>query len=285
MVNDSIATRTFGQTGQQVTVVGLGGEGILRTYGKPYEAREVIREAIGQGITYFDSAHVYADSEGYYGSVWSELPDVRQRIFQASKSASRDRKGALADLEKTLQRMGTRYLDLWQIHDVRTEADLQAIAGPGGALEAFAEAKSSGKVRFIGVTGHHDPGILTRAVAEWPVDAVMLPVNPVEEVVGGFLTSTLSVAMGKGIAIIGMKILGASRYIYPEWGATPELLIGYALSHDITVAIVGCSTAGEVRTLARMGRDLKPLSGRERLDLARKFEPYREHLAYYRGAL
>jgi predicted aldo/keto reductase-like oxidoreductase len=285
VANNSLATKTFGQTGQRVTVVGLGGEGILRTHGRPHEAREVIQEAVSQGITYFDSAHVYADSEVYYGSVWSELPDVRQRIFQASKSASRDRGGALADLARTLQRMQTRYLDLWQIHDVRTEADLQAIAGPGGALEAFVEAKSSGKVRFIGVTGHHDASVLTRAVAEWPVDAVMLPVNPVEEVVGGFLTSTMPVAMEKGIAIIGMKILGASHYIYPEWGATPELLIRYALSHDITVAIVGCSMAREVKTLARAGRDFKPLSERERSDLVRKFEPYREHLAFYRGVL
>ena len=285
VADDSVATKTFGQTGQKVTVVGLGGEGILRTYGRPYEAREVIREAIGQGITYFDSAHVYADSEVYYGSVWSALPDGRQRIFQASKSASRDRGGALADLERTLQRMGTDYLDLWQIHDVRTEADLQAIAGPGGALEAFAEARSSGKARFIGVTGHHDPGILTRAVREWPVDAVMMPVNPVEEVVGGFLTSTLPVAMEKGIAIIGMKILGASHYIYPEWGVTPELLIRYALSHGITIAIVGCSTVGEVKTLARTGRDPKPLSEHERLGLIQRFEPYREHLAFYRGVL
>lgn len=285
MDSDAIATKTFGQTGQRVTAVGLGGEGVLRTHGRTGDAREVILEAIGQGITYFDSAQVYADSELYYGSVWGELPDVRQGIFQASKSASRDRGGALADLEMTLRRMQTDYLDMWQIHDVRTEADLQAIAGPGGALEAFVEARSSGKVRFVGVTGHYDASVLTRAVEEWPVDAVMLPVNPVEELLGGFLTSTMAVAMEKGIAIIGMKILGASRYIYPEWGATPELLIRYALSHDITVAIVGCSTAREVKTLARMGRDLKPLSEDERLELVRSFEPYRRQLAYYRGVL
>jgi aryl-alcohol dehydrogenase-like predicted oxidoreductase len=284
-VDREIATKIFGQTGRKVTVVGLGGEGILRTHGRIQEAREVIREAIAQGITYFDSAHIYADSEVYYGSVWTELPDVRPRTFQASKSASRDRKGALRDLENTLRRMRTSYLDLWQIHDARTEADLQAIAGPGGSLEAFVEAKSSGKVRFIGVTGHHDASILTRAVREWPVDAVMMPVNPIEEVLGGFLTSTLPAAMGKGIAIIGMKVLGASHYIYPKWGVTPELLIRYALSRDITVAIVGCSTVGEVKTLAGIGHDPKPLSEHERLHLMQRFEPYREHLAFYRGVI
>jgi aryl-alcohol dehydrogenase-like predicted oxidoreductase len=283
--NDGIVTKIFGQTGQEVTLVGLGGEGILRTYGRTPQAQEVIREAITQGITYFDSAHAYADSEVYYGSVWAELPDVRSGIFQASKSARRDRAGALADLEKTLGCMQTSYLDLWQIHDVRTEADLKAVSGPGGALEAFGEAKSSGKVRSIGVTGHHDASILTKAVKEWPVDAVMMPVNPVEEIRGGFLTSTLPAAKARGVAIIGMKILGASHYIHAKLGTTPELLIRYALSHEITVAIVGCSTVDEVKILAGVGRDLKPLSEQEKLHLMEKFKPHVGRLAFYRGVL
>jgi predicted aldo/keto reductase-like oxidoreductase len=261
----------------------MGGEGILRTYGRASEARHVIQAAIDQGITYFDSAHVYADSEIYYGSVWQEQPETRSRVFQTSKSGSRDGGTALADLESTLERLGTSYLDLWQIHDVRTEEDLEAIGGPGGALEAFVEAKSSGQVRFLGVTGHHDPAILTKAVKAWPVDAVMMPVNPVENIIGGFLTSTLSEAKKKGLAVIGMKILGASHYIHPKRGITPELLIRFALSYDITVAIVGCSNVAEVRTLADVGRNSKPLSEEEKLRLIQKFKPYARRLAFYRG--
>jgi aryl-alcohol dehydrogenase-like predicted oxidoreductase len=280
-----IESRVFGRTGQEVTRVGLGGEGILRTYGRSAQAQEVIQEAIAQGITYFDSAHVYADSEVYYGCVWTERPEERSRIFQASKSASRDRQGALADLERTLQRMGVDHLDLWQIHDVRTEQDLEAISDPGGALEAFVETRESGKVRFIGVTGHHDPSVLTRAVREWPVDAVMMPVNPVEESLGGFLTSTLPEAKRKGIGIIGMKVLGASHYVHSKLGITPEILIRYALSQDITVAIVGCSTVGEVRTLADAGRQVDKLSEQERSHLMQAFEPHSRRLAFYRGVV
>jgi len=265
--------------------VGLGGEGVLRTYGQTLKAREVIQAAIDNGISYFDSARVYADSEVYYGSVWREFPETRTQIFQASKSASRDRGGALADLEDTLERLGVDYLDLWQIHDVRTNEDLKSIAGPGGALEAFQEAKSSGKVRYIGVTGHHDPDILTRAVNNWPVDAVMMPVNPVEEVMGGFLTSTLPAAKAKKIAVIGMKIMGGSHYVHLKHGITPELLIRYALSRDITVAIVGCSSAEEVNTLADTGREFKTLSVSEMSRLVEVFEPYARRLAYYRGVI
>ena len=121
-----------------------------------------------------------------------------RRVFQASKSAVRGKAGALAELDQTLKRLQTDYLDLWQIHDIRTPEDIEMIGGPGGALEAFVEAKASGRVRFIGVTGHRQPEILTRAVEDWPVDAVMMPVNPVEGVLGGFLTSTLPAAREKG---------------------------------------------------------------------------------------
>jgi len=285
MSTSTMATDNFTKSGPKVTRVGLGGEGILRTHQRTARAREVIQAAIKQGITYFDSARVYADSEIYYGSVWQELPQTRLQIFQASKSASRDRAGARADLEETLERLNTNYLDLWQIHDVRTHDDIRKISGPGGALEAFVEAKSSGKVRFIGVSGHHDPAILTRAVEEWPVDAVMMPVNPVEVILGGFLTSTLAAARAKGIAIIAMKILGASHYVHFKFGITPELLIRYALSHDITVAIVGCSSAEEVKTLAETGRDFKPPAAEETSQLLKVFEPYARRLAYYRGVL
>jgi aryl-alcohol dehydrogenase-like predicted oxidoreductase len=282
---DTIPTCVFGQTGHKVTRVGLGGEGVLRTYGKSEQAGEVIREAITQGITYFDSAQAYAGSEGYYGSIWTGSQEMRSRIFQASKSASRHKEDALADLENTLRNMGISYLDLWQIHDVRTEEDLRIISGPGGALEAFLQAKSSGKVRSVGVTGHHDPEILTRAVENWPVDSVMIPVNPVEEILGGFLTSTLPAANKTGIAIIGMKILGASHYLQPRLGITAEVLIRFALSQQISVAIVGCSNASEVKTLADVGRSFNPLSQQERTDLMQRLKPYSRQLAFYRGVL
>lgn len=277
--------KSFGFTNQQVTVVGLGGEGVLRTYGKTDQALEVIQEAVAQGITYFDSGRVYAESELYYGAFWKKTPETRSRIFQTSKSASRDKAGALADLEQTLQRLNTHYLDLWQIHDVRTEDELQHIAGPGGALEAFLEARASGRVRFIGVTGHHDPRILTKAIREWPVDAVMMPVNPVEELVGGFLTSTLPMAQEKGIAIIAMKTLGAAHYLIPQLGTTAASLIRYALSHQITVALVGCSTPEEVKIAARAGADEQTLSQQEKKDLLDRFKPYAEQLAFYRGVV
>jgi aryl-alcohol dehydrogenase-like predicted oxidoreductase len=280
-----ITTRAFGKTGMEVTATGLGGEGVLRTYGHEDETWEVIREALAQGIAYFDCARAYAGSELYYGRVWSRHPEDRAGIFQASKSASRSRNGALADLHQTLRNMSIDHLDLWQIHDVRTEEDIEMIAGPGGALEAFIEAKTAGKTRFIGVTGHHDPQILEKAIREWPIDSVMMPVNPVEAALGGFMDSALPAALEKGIAVIGMKVLGAANYILPEAGITPEILIRFALSQPITVAVIGCSTGSHVRTLAETGRSFSPLSPEEQQAIVGLFNPYARRLAFYRGTL
>jgi aryl-alcohol dehydrogenase-like predicted oxidoreductase len=80
----SIGKRIFGKSNKSVTMVGLGGEGVLRTFGRMPEAIEVIKEAANQGIIYFDSANAYAGSESYYGSFWSKHSNLRDRIFQTS---------------------------------------------------------------------------------------------------------------------------------------------------------------------------------------------------------
>jgi aryl-alcohol dehydrogenase-like predicted oxidoreductase len=275
-------TTQLGRLGREISVVGLGGEGVLRTYDRDKEAQSVIHEALRQGITYCDCARVYSDSERYYGEVWKSNPELRSSIFQTSKSASRDRDGALNDLSVSLQRLGTDHLDLWQIHDVRTDEDFARISGPGGALEAFISAKEAGTVKNIGVTGHHDPRILSKAVEQWPVDTVLMPVNPVEEVIGGFLSDTLPKAKEKGIAVIGMKVLGAGHYLFPGRGITADLLIRYALSCDITLAIVGCSSPQEVRELSAAA-DLPLLSDSEKEKITELFSPHARELAFYRG--
>jgi predicted aldo/keto reductase-like oxidoreductase len=282
MEGKSIIKRPLGQTGLNVTCVGLGGEGILRTYGQESAAREVIETAAGEGIIYFDTAQAYAGSQSYLGSFWRKHVHLRPHIFQTSKSASRDKRQALSDLDNSLLTLGIDYLDLWQIHDVRTQRDLQLIEAPGGALEAFIEARENGKTRFIGVTGHQSPEILTEAVRNWPVDAVLLPVNPVEGVLGGFLDKTLPAALEKGLAVIAMKVLGASHYLYPESGITAELLIRYALSQKVSLAIVGCSDPSEVMTLARVGREFAPLTVSEIDAIETKFRPAAQKLAFYR---
>jgi aryl-alcohol dehydrogenase-like predicted oxidoreductase len=278
-------SQIFKHTEKKITRIGLGGEGILRTTGQAELSSKVIGQAVQQGITYCDSARVYMDSEIYYGQFWKNNPEQRFDIFQTSKSAERSKAGALSDLHQTLARLNTDYLDLWQIHDVRDERDLDLISQKGGALEAFLEAKEQGLVKHIGVTGHHDPDILKKAIERWPVDSVLMPVNPVEEIIGGFLTHTLEAALKKGIVVIAMKVLGGKHYIAKEMGITAELLIRFALSYDISIAIVGCSKPEEVDELVRAGNHSTAISENERNEIIKPYMRMADKLAFYRGSV
>jgi aryl-alcohol dehydrogenase-like predicted oxidoreductase len=258
---------------------------VLRTYRREAEARAVIEQAAAQGITYFDSAQAYAGSQGYYGNFWRSHRELRSGIFKTSKSAARDYQGAKADLAESLNIMGLDRLDLWQIHDLRTFQDIEEIEGPDGALRAFVEAKDAGLVRFLGVTGHHSPKILEYALKNWPVDAVLMPVNPAEAVLGGFLDRVMAAARDRGLAVIAMKVLGGSHYISPQDGVTAQLLLRFALSREITTAIVGCASVREVEALAKVGKDFQPLAAEEDKKLLELFRPHARRLAYYRGAI
>lgn len=189
----------------------------------------------------------------------------------------------MRDLRETLAKLGTDHLDLWQIHDVRTMREFAEIGGPGGALQAFIEARQSGLVRHLGVTGHHDPEVLTKCVQQWPLDSVLLPVNPVEGVLGGFLTETLPAAKSKGMAVIAMKVLGGGHYLVPEQNLTASIYLRYALSQPVNVVIVGCSTPAEAEELAQAAQSFVPMSQEEQQALLDAFRSQARRLAFYRG--
>lgn len=198
-----IEKRKLGKTGAEVTIMGLGGEGVLRTFGHEKETSELINRALDLGINYFDCASAYSGSESYYGLA---LGDRREEIFLASKSHARDKKGALKHLSQTLENMKTDYLDLWQVHDVQTLRDVEQIFGEDGAIEAFIEARDEGRVRFIGVTGHLDPAVILDCMERFDFDTVLLPVNPAEPSYKSFLEEVLPLAYKKGMGVIGMKV-------------------------------------------------------------------------------
>src|SRR3954467_12705755 len=123
-----IPTRTLGKTGRAVTLFGLGGEGVLRTFGRDRGAAAVITRALDQGVTYCDTAPAYSGSIDYYGAT---LGERRKQIFLASKTHQRTRDGSLKLLDDSLKRLRTDHLDLWQLHDLRTQDDLKQIFGKG----------------------------------------------------------------------------------------------------------------------------------------------------------
>src|SRR5689334_25178083 len=144
---DALPSRPLGRIGKEVSILGLGGEGILRTHGETAKAIRVIHRALDLGINYCDTAPAYASSRDYYGAA---LGERRQQVFLASKTHDRSRDGSLRLLDDSLLRLRTDHLDLWQLHDLRSMDDLDEIFSADGAIHALTQAKEEGRVRFLG---------------------------------------------------------------------------------------------------------------------------------------
>lgn len=275
----TIPIRTLGRTGYEATIMGLGGEGILRTYGYETQAYELINRAIDLGLNYFESARAYSGSEAYYGLA---LKERRKEIFLTSKSHARDKEGALDHLRQTLANMNTEHLDLWQVHDVRTDEEVEEIFGPGGAIHAFVEAKEKGLTRFIGVTGHHDPFITKRCIELFDFDTVLIPVNPAEPVYKSYLQHVMPVAVQKGMGVIAMKVYFRGFASKLPWFANMEPFFRFALSQPVTLAVIGCDDIAQLEQNVRFAVAFKPMGEDEIQDLIDDVYPYGRKLMYYK---
>ena len=262
--------RTLGRTGARVLPVSLGGEGILRTTGRAKEAVPVILEALALGVRYCDTAPAYQQSQDYYGQAFrSAGPGARDRVFLASKTHERRRDRALRLLDDSLRRLGTDRLDLWQMHDLRQLDELDVLFGPNGAIEAARQAQADGRIRFIGLTGHHDPAVLVEAMRRFPFDSVLVALNPADPRYRPFVPTVVAEARRQGMGVVGMKVMAAGPLLR-EAGA-PEL-IRYAASIADTV-IVGCSTIAEVRENLGVAREFLPMAEAERQALETRIAP------------
>jgi predicted aldo/keto reductase-like oxidoreductase len=274
-----LPTRPLGKTGHEATILGLGGEGVLRTFGYDREAYALINRAIDLGVNYLESARAYSGSENYYGRA---LGERRNEIFLTSKSHARDKKGALAHLAETLRNMKTDHLDLWQVHDVRTQEDIKEIFSPGGAIEAFAEARAKGMTRFIGVTGHQDPEILRHCLELFDFDTVLLPVNPGEPYHESFIDGVVSLAQEKGMGIIAMKVyfhgLASRLPVYRGM----QSFFRFALSQAVTLAVIGCDDLEQLEENVRFAREFTPMTAEELDATVAAVGPYARQLMYYK---
>jgi aryl-alcohol dehydrogenase-like predicted oxidoreductase len=276
----NIPKRKLGRTGAEVTMLGLGGEGILRTHGFDREAYNLINRAIDLGISYCESARAYDRSESYYGKA---LRERRSEVFLTSKSHARDMRGAQAHLHETLNNMGTDYLDLWQVHDVRTIDDIERIFGPHGAIEAFVRAREKGLVRFIGVTGHHDPAVIRACIERFPFDTVLVPVNAAEPSHENFIEEVIPYAHEKGMGIVGMKVYLRGLAARIAAGASGmEPFLRFALSQPVSTVVIGCDDLKQLEENCRFASSFLPMTAREQEELVREVAPFARQLMYYK---
>lgn len=251
-----VPMRKFGRTGVQLSIIGQGGAKLayLRT---KEAAREHVRYALDLGINYFDCARSYWDghSEEVYGDV---LPPARKSIFLTTKSLKRTRAEAEAELHASLRAMKTDYVDLWQMHNVRTNKEIEQIFGPGGAIEAFEAARKTGKCRFIGFSAHFDPAIGLKMLNAYDgYDTILMPLHAADPHYLSFEKGVLPEAVKRGVAIQAMKLFGSAVLLR---SLHVSECINYSLSLPVHAAVVGCSSHGHWDDDIRAVRRFKKLS-------------------------
>src|SRR6202048_2649021 len=265
-----IPKRTFGKTGERLTIVGqAGGRFPLCTFD---EAKAVTLRAYELGINYFDTARIYwnGKSEEVYGAV---LPPFRKNIFLTTKSPQRSRKGAEEDLDKSLRALKTDHLDLWQIHQVSTMDEVQQIFAPGGAIEAFEAAKKAGKCRFIGFTGHHDPEVHLAMLKHYDkYDTILMPLNPADPSYLSFERKVLPVALERGMGIQAMKSTANSKLLH---SIPVRDCLSYVLSLPIHCLALGCTTIGQIEDDVRIAQQFTPMSQQQLAELRQKAEKFK----------
>lgn len=262
-----IPTTTLGRTGIEVSVIAQGGARMDLQPDIPTAAAHV-RAVYDLGITYFDCARGYWDgrSEEAYGI---GLEGVRKNVFLTTKTLKRSRQEAEADLETSLRLLKTDYVDLWQIHSVQSQEDIDRILAPGGALEALEAARQAGKCRLIGFTGHYDPDVhaaLLRACNKW--DTVMIPLNPADHAWQSFEETALPVAAEQNVGVQAIKIFGKGCLLR---SLNPKECLEYALNlRGVHVAICGAGTVGQMEDNIRTVLNLRKLTAEDMADIRRR---------------
>lgn len=257
----TIPERVLGRTGIRVPIFGLGGAGQtpLSWDGAERDAVAIIERALELGIRYFDTAASYGPSEDYLGKV---LPQHRSKLFLASKTDVRDRDGAWRELERSLKRLKTDSLDLWQLHHVSFPQELDTIFSSKGAIKALEEAMQQKLVRFAGITGHHDPNVLAEALRRYPFHTTLIPVNAADKHhPHPFIPVVLPVAQQQKVGVIAMKVPAYGRLFKPGGLEGMHQALGYTLSQPgVQCCVIAAETVAQLEQNVNTARAFQPLS-------------------------
>lgn len=264
MAESTIPRRPFGRSGEQVSILGLGGYHIGKI-ATTREAVTLVQAAIDAGITFMDNAWEYHDgrSEELMGRA---LAGRRQQVFLMTKLCTHGRgmREAMRQLEQSLRRLKTDVLDLWQIHECVYANDPERHFAPGGAVEALERAKRQGKVRYVGFTGHKDPSIhLAMLEYGFPFDTCQLPLNCFDASFRSFEREVLPALVARGMAPIGMKSLGGDGRMVVKRAVSAADALRYAMSLPVVTTVSGIDSMRVLKQNVAIASTFRPLSPRQ----------------------
>lgn len=253
--------RELGKTGISLPILGLGGAGKtpISNRSEQKQALALIETALRLGIRYYDTAADYGPSEAHFGKI---LPAYREQIYINSKTAARDRDGAWRDLERSLKRLQTDYLDGWQLHHVSFEEELEEIFSNKGAIKAIEEAKAQKIIKFAGITGHHEPEIIAKGMQRYNFDTILIVLNAADvHHPRPFSQKLLPLAQAQKVGVIGMKVPAYGRLFKPGILTGMEQAMGYTLSlPGVHTCIIAAENPEQLESNIRVAQAFQPLN-------------------------
>lgn len=274
--------RVLGRTGHSVRLFSLGGQATLERHGTRDESLAIINRAIDLGVNYIDTAAAYGRgiSQTHIGEV---MATRRDEVFLATKTHDRTRDGSLRLLEESLRLLQTDHLDLWQLHNVSRDEQIDRIFGKGGAIEALQQARAEGTVRFLGITGHYDPAPLIRGINEFDFDTILMALNPADTHHLSFSAELLPLAAKKGMGVIGMKIPARGRIFRPGGITSMKDSMSYVLSlPGVSTVIVGCDNIAQLEENISIAASFKTLAAAEMDRIERLTADYPLEAAFFK---
>jgi uncharacterized protein len=267
----AIPRRPFGTSGDEVSILALGGAHIGKGDVDEAEGIQIIHEAIEGGVNFLDNAWEYNDgeSERRMGKALAQ-GGYRDQVFLMTKDCAHDRKAnhSMQKLEMSLKRLQTDHLDLWMLHEVVWERDPDMIFAPGGSAESMRKAKEQGKVRFVGFTGHKHPDIFKRMLSHgFPFDAVLMPINALDVHFRSFEKEIVPMCQEQGIAVLGMKSFADGSIFDAGANITPSEALRYAMSAPVTTVVSGMDSLTVLRQNLEIAQNFEPLTDAERQDI------------------
>jgi aryl-alcohol dehydrogenase-like predicted oxidoreductase len=262
-----IPRRTLGRTGVRVSALGLGGYHIGSPKVSIAEAVRIIRAAIDGGLTFMDNSWDYHEGESEKRLGKALQGGYRSKAFVMTKIDGRTKKEASKQLDESLKRLRLNEIDLLQHHEVIRYDDVDRIFSAGGAMEALVAARQAGKIRFIGFTGHKDPGVHlymleTAKRHRFRFDTVQMPLNLLDAHFRSFEQKVLPELVKAGIGVLGMKSMG-SGVILKSRAVTAIECLHYSLNLPVSVVITGIDSMKILKQAFKAAETFKPLTKQE----------------------
>lgn len=251
----ALPERPFGRQGEMLPVLGLGGQSLIQRSDSDEAATGLISRALDLGVRYIDTAPLYGPSEVRIGKA---IEHRRSEVFLATKTAYRMASAAERSLERSLKRLRTDYIDCFQLHCFMDRSEIGFIFGRFGVMKMLERAREAGTIRRLGVTGHYDPSILSELIRRYPFDSVLCPVNVADPERLSFISDTLEAASETGTSVVAMKVMGAG--LLTSRGLKPDVLLRYALSQKVSVALVSCRSVRDLEENVAAARAFVPMS-------------------------